>query len=73
MEPFIKPFIRPAGHSCSMSLGICDSWTFGTGDLDEFGYWEHGCPECARAHEEQYPEAGPCWPHTEEQLKQMGF
>lgn len=63
--PPIKPFIRPAGHSCSVSTGIHDSLTLGSGHLDDNGFWEHPCPECARAHEEQYPECGECWPFQE--------
>ena len=69
----IRPFVRPAGHQCKVSSGIHDCLTFGTGKLDANGFWESGCYECARAHEEQFPECGPCWPHTDEQLRQMGF
>jgi len=68
-----KPFVRPAGHRCSISTGIHDYLTFGTGHLDANGFWQHPCFECARAHEEQFPECGPCWPHTAEQRKQMGL
>ena len=37
--PEIKPFVRPAGHSCSVSTGIHECLTFGTGNLDENGFW----------------------------------
>ncbi len=69
----IKPFIRPAGHQCSVSTGVHDCLTFGTGNLDANGFWAVPCPECAREHERQFPECGPCWPHTDEQLKAMGL
>ena len=69
----IKPFVRPAGHSCSVSTGIHECLTFGSGRLDESGFWERPCEACARAHEEQFPECGPCWPHTQEQLKRLGL
>jgi hypothetical protein len=42
--------------------------SFGTGLLDNLGFWEIGCPECARAHEAQFPEDGECWPHSDETL-----
>ena len=45
--------------------------TFGTGELDDYGYWEFPCGECARAFEEQFPDEGPCWPHSESQLQEM--
>jgi hypothetical protein len=69
----IKPFVRPEGHTCHVSTGIHDFLTFGTGHLDDNGFWEHPCAECARAHEKQFPQCGPCWPHTEVQLIAMGF
>lgn len=66
-------FERPAGHDCCISTGIHDCLTFGTGKLDESGFWEHPCEECARAHEAQFPEKGDCWPHTKQQLQEMGL
>jgi hypothetical protein len=63
-------FIKLEGHSsCCISTGIHDCLTFGSGELDFYGFWEHGCYDCARAHEKQFPKDGPCWPHTKEQLK----
>lgn len=38
--------------------------TFGTGP-DAYGYWEEPCDACARRHEEEHPEHGPCWPFAE--------
>ncbi len=68
----MKKFIRPEGHTCKVSTGIHDLLTFGTGKLDDNGFWENPCFECARAHEEQFP-GEPCWPHTDEDLRAMGF
>jgi hypothetical protein len=68
-----RTFARPEGHQCQISTGIHDCLTFGTGGLDGNGFWAVPCFECARAHEVQHPEDGPCWPHTEQQLKAMGF
>lgn len=66
----MKTFVRPKGHEqCKASAGIHDCPTFGSGELDDFGFWENPCSECAREFERQFPECGPCWPHTEEQLK----
>ena len=69
----IKPFVRLEGHNCHVSSGIHDYLTFGTGKLDDHGFWEIPCFECAREHEKQFPKCGPCWPHTPEQLEEMGF
>ncbi len=69
----VKQFIRPEGHGCDISTGIHDCLTFGTGKLDGSGFWEHPCEECARAHEQQFPEDGPCWPHTDEDLRKLEF
>lgn len=56
---------------CRASSGIHDGLTFGSGLLDYMGYWEHPCSVCARAHEKAYPEDGPCWPFTREQIAEM--
>lgn len=34
---------------CCSSTGICDNMTFGTGELDYYGYWEFPCKECEEA------------------------
>jgi len=62
-------FLRPVGHKCSISTGVHGCLTFGTGNLNDSGFWSKPCYECARAHEEQFSEDGPCWPHTKEQLE----
>jgi hypothetical protein len=68
----VQRFVRPAGHrKCRVSSGIHDCLTFGYGELDYHGFWEHGCYECARAHEQQFPNDGPCWPHTPKQISEM--
>ena len=53
---------------CKVSTSIGDSLTFGTGELDSNGFWQHSCYECARAHEEKFPEDFPCWPFSKEYL-----
>lgn len=55
------------GHmDCGVSSGIDGSLTFGSGMLDDYGYWEHPCSVCARAFEKNNPDLvkqyGPCWP-----------
>ena len=52
---------------CSVSSGIHGSYkypgfTFGSGALDQHGYWSIPCSICAREHEKNHPEDGPCWP-----------
>lgn len=51
-----------SNKDCKVSTGICDSLTFGSGELDEYGYWEKPCSICARAFEIEFPEYGACWP-----------
>jgi len=58
---------------CKASSSISEHLTFGSGELDEHGFWEHPCPICARAFEKEYPKYAPCWPFTDEQLKEMGL
>lgn len=66
----MKKFERPHGHErCRTSSTIAETMSFGRGDLDENGFWEYGCYECARAWEKQFPQDGPCWPHTKETLE----
>lgn len=47
---------------CGTSSGICGRVTFGSGKLDDYGYWEHPCRTCAEAWEARRPEAA-CWPN----------
>jgi hypothetical protein len=37
-------------EDCSVSTGICGQLTFGWGNLDFNGYWEHECEECEKDH-----------------------
>jgi hypothetical protein len=69
----MKKFIYPEGHTCKVSTGVHECLTFGTGELDHCGFWERPCWECARAYEAQFPEDGPCWPHTDEQIQEMVY
>lgn len=70
-ENLVIPKHKPAcGHmDCDVSSGIDGSITFGSGLLDDYGYWEHPCSFCARAFEENHPDMvemyGPCWPFKE--------
>jgi len=72
-KQLVKEFVRPEGHDCHVSTGIHVCLTFGTGELDDNGFWEFPCYECAREHEKQFPECGQCWPHTSKQLEEMGL
>lgn len=65
----MKKFIKPVGHEkCCVSSTVTESLSFGTGELDDYGFWEYGCYECARAWEKQFPEEGACWPYSKEYL-----
>ena len=46
---------------CKVSTTITDAISFGTGNLDEFGFWDHGCDTCARAYEKANP-GSEAWP-----------
>jgi len=67
--------MKPCGNEdCSVSSGIHGSenypgFTFGSGRLDDYGYWEKPCGTCARQNEKNHPEDGPCWPFKEELRK----
>ena len=41
---------------CGVSTGICGGLTFGSGKLDDNGYWEFPCYTCAREFEKRCPE-----------------
>ena len=54
---------RPCGNPhCSVSSGIHEGLTFGSGMLDSNGFWSAPCVTCARDHERRHPEDAPCWP-----------
>jgi hypothetical protein len=52
---------------CGASTGFCDEPTFGRGELDDYGYWQIPCTQCARAWEAAHPEDGACWPFASSQ------
>ena len=46
----MRQVLRACGNPrCGASTGIHEGLTFGSGKLDENGYWEHPCDPCARA------------------------
>jgi len=47
-ESIEKAFKHP--EDCSASTGICGQMTFGRGRLDDNGYWEIPCDECAESY-----------------------
>jgi hypothetical protein len=57
------PRQRPCGNPhCSVSSHPFDGLTFGSGRLDDNGFWSKPCGICARDHERRHPEDGACWP-----------
>jgi hypothetical protein len=40
---------------CACSTGIHDGLTFGSGHLDDMGYWQNPCRVCAAAHDYSKP------------------
>lgn len=46
-----KPCQNP---DCSCSTGIHEGLTFGSGELDEHGYWEKPCRICAVEHDKAF-------------------
>lgn len=56
---------------CSVSTGIHDGLTFGSGDLNPNGFWEFPCDLCARLNEKDHPEDGECWPFQKSTREQM--
>jgi hypothetical protein len=51
---------------CGVSTGICDRLTFGSGELDNHGYWEHPCIICAAVSQKFSPSLGEVWPDPAE-------
>jgi hypothetical protein len=58
--------LRACGnHLCSCSTSIDDeTLTFGSGELDEYGFWEHPCLLCGNDYRTRHPDAvvWPCIP-----------
>ena len=64
---------RPCGNpDCSTSTGICGRLTFGSGELDEHGYFDNGCEMCAREWKKKHPDAA-VWPVFEEEKPGLKF
>lgn len=63
-----KPIKKPCGNpDCSVSTHIGDCLSFGSGKLDECGFWEFPCRICAKAAENRDRANGdldymPYWP-----------
>ena len=51
---------------CCSSTGIHEGITFGFGELDMYGYWEHPCRICAKDYDETLEE-------RVQELKKMGL
>jgi hypothetical protein len=74
MLVYRKAFAKliPCGNlDCCISSHISDQLTFGSGELDENGAWEHPCRPCAAAAEardkakgldKEHPDWFPYWP-----------
>ena len=54
---------------CGVSSGIHEGLTFGSGELDDNGFWAHPCGPCARDYERRHADAGPCWPFENIEVK----
>lgn len=58
---------RPCGNpECSVSTGIHEGLTFGSGHLDSWGFWSVPCQTCAREAEQRdgvEPNTYWPWPH----------
>ncbi len=39
---------------CSVSSGIHEGYTFGSGELDDYGYWSKPCRICAEQHDVEF-------------------
>lgn len=55
---------------CSVSTGIHEGLTFGSGRLTDMGFWEFPCAECARAYEAAHP-GEECWPYAGQDVAQQ--
>lgn len=60
--------------NCPASTGIHDGLTFGRGTLDDHGFWEKPCSNCARWNEkEDNVPVGTYWPFDESHLFDEGM
>ena len=60
---FVDDFVNPNHQGCKFSHDLNDVLTVGQGHLDDYGYWEFPCVDCAIEHQEKHPEDGPVWPN----------
>lgn len=59
----IKSSQKPCGNpQCGCSTTIADEISFGSGELDGYGFWEHPCRPCAE--EEGKLTGKRAWPHA---------
>lgn len=59
-----KPVIVPKrcdNRDCQVSSDMDGNPTFGSGELNDYGYWSNPCEECARYHEAKFP-GEKAWP-----------
>jgi hypothetical protein len=64
------PKQRCGNPLCGTSSGTDDSLTFGSGDLDPNGFWEHPCLVCAMAHLSQFP-MDRVWPRDQAMVNRV--
>lgn len=59
--------------NCSVSSSVAyGEFTFGSGELDSFGYWQYPCVKCAREYEikNKLP-LNTCWPFTKDKNNEI--
>lgn len=59
-----KPDFGCGRPECGASSNIMEDPSFGTGELDDLGFWEYGCYKCARAYEKVNPGVK-AWPYRD--------
>lgn len=61
---------RPCGNSkCAISMAIDETtFTFGSGRLDDYGFWSRPCRICAEAYEKAHPDER-AWPGPREEAE----
>ena len=56
---------------CCASSNIAGHASFGSGELDDYGFWEKSCFICARSYETATRKTA--WPYTDEYIATMGI
>lgn len=64
-----NPKLQDIYPELQVSTGVCGALTFGSGEIDFYGYWEEGNYQAARDYQKLHPEDGECWPYSEETLR----